>query len=328
VIIVLEGCDGAGKTTLAHKLVEIGGGLGLATDIWHRGVPQRHPLEEYEWDLEQGYPQNLEQRARTLLICDRWHMGQIVYGSIYRPGDDKGMGLGGMWHVDALLQAHGALQLVLAPPVELMEMRVRQDGDDYVKVEHLRSINAAYHVLAEQYVNSVMVLNDTVNDAQAHSLIEIARARTAHAARLMAFPTYVGPSQPDILLLGHQRNMNKSVGPRATRKAHRACFVPYRGTSGHFLCDTIVRDPQLNQQSIGIANAGEEDVAALIEALHFPAVVTLGLAARSMLEQVGITAGGVQHPQYVRRFRKDDQEQYAKAIMTAAYETTNGIVII
>lgn len=327
-IIVLEGCDGAGKTTLAHNLADIARESGIEAEIWHRGVPKRHPLEEYEWDLEQGYPLDPFARAKKLIICDRWHMGQIVYGSIYRPGDDKGLGYGGIWHVDALLRAYGAVQLILSPPVPVMEERVRRNGDDYVQVEHLRSIDASYRVLAEQFIDSVILLEEPVNVHRADGLLQLARARTTQTAPLARFTTYVGPTQPDILLLGHQRNMNKSTGPRATRKVHRASFVPYDGTSGRFLCDTIVSSPVLAEQSIGIANAAEEDVSALIEALHFPAVVTMGTHAWNLLVQQGITAGGVQHPQYVRRFRKDRQEEYAKAIVAAAYDETDKIATV
>jgi hypothetical protein len=255
-------------------------------------------------------------------------MGQIVYGSIYRPGDDKGLGHGGVWHVNALLEAYGALQIILSPPLAVMQERVRRDGDDYVQVDDLGRIDAAYQLMAEQYVDSVTMLTEPVNRNHALGLMGIARARTTQTAPLAQFTTYVGPTQPNILLLGHARNLNRTYGPRATHKAHRASFVPYGGTSGQYLCNTIVSSPILADQSIGIANAGEEDVAALIAALHFPQVVAMGVQAGITLHDLGITAGSVQHPQYVRRFRKDKQEEYAKAIFTAAYDETDGIVTV
>ena len=48
-LIVIEGCDGVGKTSLARDLCERTG-----AEYRHLGPPQAHPLEEYVLPLD-GY---------------------------------------------------------------------------------------------------------------------------------------------------------------------------------------------------------------------------------------------------------------------------------
>lgn len=69
-IIVLEGADGTGKTTLAHKLADhLGGAV-----ILRRATPVEHVLREYTFD----------RLGKDHIICDRWHYGELVYGPMFR----------------------------------------------------------------------------------------------------------------------------------------------------------------------------------------------------------------------------------------------------
>jgi thymidylate kinase len=323
VIIVLEGVDGSGKTTLAENLAAIGRGKGFDVGVWHRGVPKRHPLEEYEWDLEQHYPDVPSERMRRLIVCDRWHLGQLVYGGLYR--DENLLGVGGAWHVDAFLRSLGAVQLVLSPSLEVIRGRIAHRGEDYLKAEDVEYVWKAYRSFGELSWPDVAMLHqdDPVGDAQALGILQLAQERAERTMHLGKFPTYVGPPRPDILLLGDKR------GPVAkNRVPHRTAFVPYGPTSGKWLAEAIVRGSEpgepLHRYTIGLANAGEENVEKLLEALGYPhdepMVVTLGNAAHRILEQRNIPHGAVPHPQYGRRFYGNEQERYAQMILEAAVD--------
>jgi thymidylate kinase len=314
-IIVLEGCDGTGKSTLAQAMVEEAKGMGITADVWHRGVPERHPLEEYEFDLESRYDAMRTDETK-LLVCDRWHLGQAVYGDLYR--DKNELGAGGIWHVDAFLRARGALQLVFVPPDDVLQRRIGVRGDGYIRYEDIPVINEAYRALTRQYPMSMLAIDDEdfLDATRIRSIIQGARLFTRDAHPLAAFGSYVGPHEPEILLLGEKRAETRT-GRRAAHLTQRASFVPYGGTSGQWLCDTIVHT-ELQTHEIGLANALEEDLPALFTALGEPQVVTLGKAAHLYLEERYTTHGAVPHPQYMRRFRNNDQERYAEAIIEAA----------
>jgi thymidylate kinase len=73
-LIVLEGVDGSGKTTLANAIRDRFDGRVL-----HRSAPIVHPLVEYTADLAEYQPGSGE-----VLILDRWHLSEWVYGPQYR----------------------------------------------------------------------------------------------------------------------------------------------------------------------------------------------------------------------------------------------------
>jgi len=70
-IIILEGCDKTGKTTLANKLFE-------RTDfkMYKSSQPKKPPYEEYM--------EMLDIIGKEDAIIDRFHLGEMVYGPIYR----------------------------------------------------------------------------------------------------------------------------------------------------------------------------------------------------------------------------------------------------
>jgi thymidylate kinase len=317
-IIVLEGCDGAGKTTLAENLVKEAERRGWEGEVWHRGVPVRHPLEEYELDLEVDYPRTADERARRLIVADRWHLGQLVYGPLYRK-DLKDFDTGSAWHVDALLQSLGAVQLIVQPDPDLIKRRLKIRGEDYLQEGHIDYVISAYERQAALWNKSTGVLTTVPTDDDVRQLIDWAECRSARADALIPFTTYVGPRYPDLLLLG-ERHHNGRRSEMESAKHHRAAFVPYSATSGRWLANAIIESP-LKDKAIGLANAGQEDVEKLIDTLDATGnmqIVTLGNAASKILDDLGIEHGAAPHPQYMRRFHYSSGPDYAAAILEVA----------
>lgn len=330
-LIVLEGCDGAGKTTLAQQLVKEAELRGWEGEVWHRGVPMRHPLEEYEWDLEQDYARTPAERSRRLLVADRWHLGQLVYGPLYRK-DLKDFDLACAWHVDAKLQSLGAVQLIMSPPLEVIRERLAIRGEDYLKEGHVQYVHEAYESMTrcrcDEFTGSPLscighgffsrsfsILRESLDDDDVRVLVDTAACRSERVDALTPFSTYVGPRYPEILLLGDRHNGSDRREPEPTD--YDAAFVPYGGTSGRWLCQTIVQT-SLHEHNIGVANANQEDVWSLTEALHHPKIVALGQLAHDALVNRGIVHGWVPHPQFARRFHHDNRSEYAGAILEAA----------
>lgn len=307
-IIILEGCDGVGKTTLADRLHEQ---LPFAWRM-SQGPLKDDPYRVYEeglavWD------------GVTPIICDRWHLGELVYGPMYR-GESQ-VDEVGRWHIEAFLQARGASQLILGLPVNVIKDRLRSRGDDMVTPDQVDEIVRRYGELmpdTNMFTGAAFCQDDT-GECTCHrdlipEILDDAHRTWQFACALQSFPTYVGPMRPDYLILGERRN-----DPTFT-----AAFVPQGNTSGRFLLTHLLPMVKGTEKQIGIANACEEDVVALWQTLGQPRIVALGNLAvdatlRSIEEHGGhrLDFGAAPHPQYVRRFHNKSGAQYARTIMSA-----------
>jgi thymidylate kinase len=116
-LVICEGTDGSGKTTLANTLAIMTRGKYL-----HAGPPKRHPLVEYTEPLSSYAPGTGQD-----LICDRWHVGELVYGPLYR-------GRSGLTHnqfraVEDLLREKGALLVLCDEPIGVLVERLTARGE-------------------------------------------------------------------------------------------------------------------------------------------------------------------------------------------------------
>jgi thymidylate kinase len=307
-LVVFEGCDGSGKTTFTEMLRAEMETLGYTVGLWNRGIPTRHPLEEYELDIEKNYDRTDQNH---LIICDRLHLGEYVYGPLFR-GESK-LSLGDLWHVDAFLRARGAIQICMTQPLTTIQSRLTARGEDLLSMENVTHVLTAYDDLISHFRRSIFRFTGDIMTPHITTVMKLASTNAERARNLARFPTYVGPPDPEILLLGETRRLSDA------RPTHDAAFVPYVDTSGHWLCDAIVNSP-LASQNIGIANACEEDVVKLVGTLGMPRIVALGNEATTAVRKTRLHFGAVPHPQYARRFKYGKQHEYAAAIMRAAAE--------
>jgi len=104
-IIVLEGPDGAGKTTLAQQLT-----LQFKLTKIHVGPPT---LEQIEGGLINHYASLLAAAVDRDVVFDRLALGERVYGPIFRGRD--ALGASGWVRFDRLLRAAGAVQVLCLP---------------------------------------------------------------------------------------------------------------------------------------------------------------------------------------------------------------------
>lgn len=298
--IVLEGPDGVGKTTVANKLHD----LLAHGDVrrLHKGVPTDHPLIEYERDIEWYVP-----GAGVHVICDRWHVGEAVYGPIIR---GSGMTEEEWLHIELFLAARGALLVYVdASDATLTD---RYDEDQYPNLEQLLTIAGRYRKFFHRITPCArmkLFVDRDVGTEYIEHIIECAVSLEVAAIPLRQYPSYVGPPDAKLLLLGDKK------GPMQDEREHQACFVPYAGTSGRYLLSAC---PWLRLGYAGVANANEENVDALRDDLANPVLVTLGREADQSLKEKYIPHGSVPHPQYVRRFHHKRLHEYGYTILQAA----------
>lgn len=295
---IVEGVDCAGKTGLTTALAREMQGLGLTTEVLHRGVPERHPLDEYQLDVELYRPG--QTRA---VVADRWHWGEPVYGELYRGGGV--LGTAGFRYVELFLRSRGAVTVLAEHDAETILRRFAERGEDYLKPEHVRRVIEHYGEIFERSATGVqrVVLDGDVSEVVA-SVIKHAEFWSGMTAALEPFPTYIGDRTPGLLLLGERRG-DQTV-PSMT------AFRPVNGNSATYLLEAL---PETLWKSVGLANLFEEtDVDELIDVLAGPAVVALGRKVSKELTRRGIAHGAVPHPQAVRRFHNARKVDYGQLI--------------
>lgn len=302
-IIIIEGVDCTGKSTLANELAARSRADGDDVTQIHMGVPEDDPMIEYEFSLS-GY------RAGTgkTIICDRWHLGADVYGPLKRL--DDGLKDAVRWHIEAFLRARGAF-LVLARPTSTEEhlslMNAR--GEDYISNDEAILVADAFDVVASR--SSLTKVNGSI-PFDTDSIYASARAAELRASQIAPFHSYVGPSRPKTLLLGDRKKRDEKT--TAVQLSAEGAFAPYGSSSGTYLINALlVTSPSdVSMNSIGMANANEEDVARLWDALYNPTIIALGQEASDACEKAHVPFTRTYHPAYVRRFMHSTQRTYGR----------------
>ena len=309
-LIILEGTDLAGKTTLATRLQTY---LAVkyprhTVTLLHRGppAPGTHPLDEYVQPLLDYVPGGNEH-----VICDRWHWGEYVYPEVKRRRTKMTPGI--FDYVEMFLKMRGAVTVHVTAPIAVLVDRYARRGDDYVTLGDLRPISEGFQLAENESITGYRPTSSTPEH-----IADVARFAEQRAARFTRFVTPVGQMRPDVLLLGDVRASLKR-GERST------AFMPYPATSGHYLTWAIraAGIPELRRNAT-IANACDvDDVEALYLELCKPAVVALGERAHRSLG--GIPHAVVPHPQYVRRFHYARAAEYGRLIWQVAGTEGNEI---
>jgi thymidylate kinase len=169
-IIILEGIDGSGKSTLAQRLLAAS---PIETFIEHRGPIKGSVRDEYFEPL-------LKLRYDQLLITDRWHVGEMIYGPIYRGVSLVRPVVG---ELETMLDKLNAVRLILSPPLETVLDRLRERGEDYLQPEHVEPVYKFYEAYARVFNYNVLetipddkTVEDLVNQAVYGRTFEVSDA--------------------------------------------------------------------------------------------------------------------------------------------------------
>lgn len=298
--IIIEGPDGAGKSTLAAALGDLWindyGKRPSTAHLLHRGPSQLSSLDDYQLPLQEY------DLYSDLVVCDRWHLGEEVYGPRLRGGSKTTEAE--FRHLELYLRARGAVQVILDTSPEELKRRLIKRGDEDAKltIDDLADLQRRYTAAEDKtQLPSLTFFGDgtwPVEKSAAQAML----FWSSQGPRHHDFKTLIGqPHQPRLLLLGDVKS----------DLAHglEAAFVPRPGSIGSWLLPQIPTD-QL--QGVALANANEEDVRALVDFVNPSRVVALGNNATNACRRARVQCESKFHPQYVRRFHHDAFETYAK----------------
>jgi hypothetical protein len=325
-LVILEGPDGAGKTSLAGALEQ----LLVRDDPTCRvtrvkaGSPTRHPLDEYLRPVEPYRP-----GINSHWILDRWHWGEYVYPRVRNRASQ--LDPPAWWAIEAYLRRLGAVVVLCAQYPDRYRQVYRDRGESEEQADELPLVDKLYRQVLGLTQLPVVHFNwESGVNGDVFRVVDAARAAEFDAARLDFARTYLGPPNPEMLLLGDVRH-GLGDDPHPELNLDPA-FVPFRGTSGHYLLSALLAETSREfrrDARLGIANACDvDDPYQLWNVLGRPTVVTLGRNAerrwRDLRKSDG-TRSTVPHPQYVRRFHHSMQLGYGMLIWaTAAYGGDNG----
>jgi thymidylate kinase len=314
-VIILEGSDLTGKSTFADVLVDLLHRRGRSAFHLKTGPPEpdADPFVEYEQRL---YP-FLQEPGTATAILDRWHWGELIYGPVMRGGSRIDMN-SGFRHIELFLASVGAIVVWLHQPAEVLIERYSRRGDDFVPdTQVLRQINNHYPLAAQHSILPVLALRDpTIEDAC--TALDVAADNDPYPGTrtFIQHPTYIGSQNPHYLLLGEKR------GGQPPHHGDRSAFVPRSGNSGSFLLSAL---PEDMWPHVGIVNVCEdEDPGELDELWNLydgPNLVALGRAAHRAATRAQLEHSVIPHPQFVRRFKHGERENYGRLIRAATNKT-------
>lgn len=311
-LIILEGPDGAGKTTLARALAEHYG----AKLVRHDAQPERKEMFPY-------FIRSLRDAAATRkpVIFDRCWLSEPIYGRVLRDGADR-VGL----HRRALNRVAlglNALLVICLPPLDTVLTNFRATRDQQLPQRD------------EQVT-------------QLHKLYSEQPWQEAYAFRTTAYDYTLGGNVMDRLIewIGHGAHA-RNEGPGIGRWAPREVTLMIGETPGERDAHDTRRfnwpfasdqgcSPWLSAQleRVGISerelywvNAiradGKWQGARFVEQLQPARIVALGEKARTWCLTQGLPHRHISHPQFWKRFyaRREWFELYYAFDKAVQYET-------
>lgn len=137
--IIFEGCDASGKTTIQEIMKEI---IRHAFII-HTSAPTKGNSKEYFSSLLEKLIEFIDIINQPLFV-DRFHIGELVYGSVFRPETIDEAVEEKLYDMEKdLLRQDVKILYVTASP-ETIVKRIQNRGDWYVKVSDVEDILARY----------------------------------------------------------------------------------------------------------------------------------------------------------------------------------------
>ncbi len=289
-IVILEGPDGAGKTSLAQEIAAI-----IDAEIHHEGPPQTEELlQHYATLLDDAF------RTQEDVVFDRLHLGEAVYGPLMRGRsriDELGMEL-----LVKQIKTVGAVTVYCWPPFDraFYNWKARHKTE-YVPDENIyRRVYDAYHTLMQLYPPDFFW--DYTKDSEPDLLQKI-----FNQLPVPYLPGYLGPSNPKVVFVGETANHPTLDLPFFSQDNSSQYFYKGMYAAGWRMSEFGA----INAQRPG--NVLRMDLKDILEKLRPAVICCLGQRAEKELQKANVRFGEIvriPHPAYWKRFHARESDAY------------------
>ncbi len=286
-LILLEGVDCSGKTTIGEELAK---NLG-STTVWidfhdTTGISLRQHYEAL-----QGY----SPASGRSIICDRYHWSEEIYGPLYR-GKSLLNSPAGLWFLDAYIQSRGGVMVLVETDARTHLDRLEARGEDFLQMDDVHHVFAEYRRLERESHCGPIRVPSPANGEIIEALLKLGEVSADEAAPIYQFPEYVGPIRPELLLVGDVSQL------------------PEEDTDTAYLIESVVLK-QSDPSAVGLV-PNVRGIKLLHERLYEPPTVALGRDANTLLRVANVEHGTVPHPEWWRTTKPTDRsrETYRKRV--------------
>jgi len=287
-IIILEGADGSGKTTLANWLHDVHGYQVVKTNAPKPGE-----------DIFKTYTDPLMAAAASVAptVFDRHYLGETIYGPLLRGQD--GLGAHGAALLERLVAALGAALVICAPPWETLVAGWGSKEDMLKHTDQLRAVNDRYLIEAKRLGLAVYDWTKGIP------------LTTEVSASLPIGVT--GYHDAEVLWVGERTNTSKLDWN-----------LPFHdlGGSSKYLWDALQATGWGDRRGAWVnaldLNGRPRDLSAIVRKLQsVRCIVALGAVAHGVCEKQRLNSVQVPHPAYWKRFHAHDEPTYQNMMRKA-----------
>jgi thymidylate kinase len=309
-IVVLEGPDGAGKTTLAKYLCE-----HHSFKYLHSTYRFKDRMDLYHWaQLELA----LKLAQHSPVVIDRWYMSEFVYAKVYRGGSRWPM-MGRL--LDRVALKHG-ITYVWCVPLDALKYAQRFETLRASRVEmydhSLEQVRQEYLAQYKRVEGRLDHLHYDMGEQNPKDLFEtslLSRVACVHMSR-PRFTDNIDDRliagnlvDPDILLVGDQ----------SKPKTRRAVWPFFEHANCSLWLTQALELEKIPEHKLAWANAYDAAgvsqfprLQRLVDLCVPKVVIALGRHAGKVVAELEIKVRAIKHPQWSRRFDPSDRREIAQ----------------
>lgn len=296
-IIVIEGSDGTGKTTLAREFEKIG------FRYVHNGKPQP------EEDLFMTYLKQLHEARGSNVVFDRLHIGELVYGPVMR--DKSLISTEEMIVLNRIIYASGGTIIFCQTDTDVMLENWKSrnlQGREYVtEQQKLLTISKVYQSLIQDYFRgrADFFTFDYSKDSTSQLLLNVQSFSQGVSVEINGSP------QANFLIVGEQ----------AAGEIDEA-FCSMRNSSGFLnrcLWDAGYKEIELSFVNALDTAGNPHPIHNLWKQMFNCKVIALGQIAQELCLTNGVPFLPAPHPQFIKRFKLKNREEYVNLLRSFSF---------